>query len=46
MSPTMQVLSIEANDEAERSMQGLMLAMTLAVLNVAIWTVAILRALA
>lgn len=46
MSAEMQILSIEANDEAERSMQGLLLAMTLAALNVAIWTVAIYRVLA
>ena len=30
MSAEMQILRIEANDEAERSMQGLLLAMTLA----------------
>lgn len=46
MTPAMQVLSIEANDEASRAMEGLMLALTLAVLNVGIWTVAIYRVLA
>ena len=46
MSAEMQILSIEANDEAERAMEGLMLAFTLAVLNIGIWTIAIYRVFA
>jgi hypothetical protein len=43
MTPAMQIASIEANDQAERAMQGLLLAFTLAVLNIGIWTIVIVR---